>query len=192
MLCHLSIGNHPAIPGRGLLITGKGYPDMATRYLVNYLANILSLSIPILALVDGDPYGLDILSIYKYGSQSLQHENAKLSAERVQGAGLWTSDMNELGINLEAMLPLTEMDERKAYAMLRTRVMPNKWKKELMRMIHTRRKAEIEILLTTPRASGLDESGPSDPVGQFEHSKFFLYLAQRITHAICRLKVMNN
>ena len=45
--------------------------------------------------MDGDPYGLDILSVYKYGSQSFQHENARLRAERIEGLGLWMSDMRE-------------------------------------------------------------------------------------------------
>ncbi|KAF8627831.1 hypothetical protein AX15_004249 [Amanita polypyramis BW_CC] len=175
-LCHLCLVNNPTLPGKGLLITGKGYPDMATRHLVNYLSRTLPLSVPILALVDGDPYGLDILSVYKYGSQSLQHENAKLSADRVEGLGIWTTDMQELGINLSSMLPMTTVDERKAFAMLR-RVIPKKWKKELMRMIYTRRKAEIEILTMRLDASG-----------RIGHSSFILYLAQRITHAIRRLE----
>ncbi|KAK2467868.1 hypothetical protein APHAL10511_000163 [Amanita phalloides] len=171
-LCQLCLVNHPTLPGQGVLITGKGYPDMATRYLVNYLAKALPVSVPILALVDGDPYGLDILSVYTYGSQSLRHENEKLSAERTIGIGLWVSDIQELGIDLDSMLPLTEMDERKAFAMLRTRTLPSKWKNELMRMIHTKRKAEIEIMLTMPRTS---ESAS----GLFGYSPFFTFLVQQ-------------
>lgn len=52
-------------------------------------------SIPILALVDGDAYGLDILSVYKHGSASLRHENAKLAAERVEWIGVWASELAE-------------------------------------------------------------------------------------------------
>jgi len=50
-------------------------------------------SIPIMALVDGDTYGIDILSVYKHGSISLQHENAKLAAERVEWLGVWASEL---------------------------------------------------------------------------------------------------
>ncbi|KAF8348196.1 topoisomerase acting in meiosis [Amanita rubescens] len=183
VLCQLDFINRAVLPGRGLLITGKGYPDMATRYLVNNLANSLPPSVPLLALVDGDPYGLDILSVYKYGSQSLKHENKRLSAERIKGLGLWTSDIRELGIDLGAMLPLTVRDEQKALAMLRTKILPNKWKHELMRMIYTRRKAEIEIILTIPRTSELGESAP---LVQLDHSPFFTYLVERISRAVCR------
>ncbi|KAM6502169.1 DNA topoisomerase IV alpha subunit [Amanita muscaria] len=181
-LCHLHLVEHPTLLAQGLLITGKGYPDMATRHLVNYLANALPQSVPILALVDGDPHGLDILSVYKYGSQSLQHENDKLTANRLIALGLWTSDIQELCISLDSMLPLTLGDERKAFSMLQ-RTIPKKWKKELMRMVHTRRKAEIEILLSMPRGS--DTSTPS---GQLDLSPFLSYLLHRINSSIVRVE----
>jgi DNA topoisomerase VI subunit A len=57
------------------------------------LTLILNVSIPILGLVDGDPYGLDILSVYKYGSQSMQHESEKLAARRLKWLGLWASEL---------------------------------------------------------------------------------------------------
>ena len=45
-------------------------------------------SVKILALVDADAYGLDIVSVYKYGSMQLQHENETLVAERVEWIGV--------------------------------------------------------------------------------------------------------
>jgi DNA topoisomerase VI subunit A len=46
-----------------------------------------------LGVVDADPYGLDILSVYKYGSKSMQHENDKLAATRIKWLGLWASEV---------------------------------------------------------------------------------------------------
>lgn len=46
-----------------------------------------------MALVDGDAFGIDILSVYKYGSRALQHENYKLAAGRVRWLGLWSSEL---------------------------------------------------------------------------------------------------
>jgi meiotic recombination protein SPO11 len=46
-----------------------------------------------LGIVDADPYGLDILSVYKYGSLSMQHENGKLAATRIKWLGLWASEV---------------------------------------------------------------------------------------------------
>lgn len=131
------------------MITGKGYPDMATRHLVKTLSDNLPSSVPIMALVDGDAFGIDILSVYKYGSRALQHENFKLAAERIKWLGLWSSELAPLGIDRDALIPISKHDEKKAFEMLRRPTnIPKKWRKELMHMLHSRRKAEIEILYT--------------------------------------------
>ncbi|KAL0956680.1 hypothetical protein HGRIS_002808 [Hohenbuehelia grisea] len=147
-LCKMKITNCPDLPGRGLLITGKGYPDIATREIVKTLSDNLPLTIPILALVDGDPFGIDILSVFKYGSLALRHENDKLAAHRVEWLGLWASELIGLGVDHDSLIPITAHDERKALSMLSRppQVMSPQWRKELMRILHTRRKAEIEIL----------------------------------------------
>ncbi|KAJ7772623.1 DNA topoisomerase IV alpha subunit [Mycena maculata] len=150
-LCRLRLADHPALTGRGVLVTGKGYPDVATRQLVATLAACLPRRIPVLALVDGDPYGLDILSVYKYGSHAMAHEDEKLAAPRVKYLGVLASELASYGVDRDALLPITKHDEKKALAML-ARPIPAKWIKELSHMLHSRRKAEIEILATAPPA----------------------------------------
>ncbi|KAG2032460.1 Spo11/DNA topoisomerase VI subunit A [Suillus americanus] len=149
-LCRFQFASHQSLPGPGLIITGKGYPDVATRQLVKTLSDNLPAHIPIVALVDGDAYGLDILSVYKYGSHSLRHENKKLAAQRIEWLGIWASEIADLEIDLDTLIPITLHDEKKALAVLSrpTDVVPTKWRqvKELTRMLHVRRKAEIEIL----------------------------------------------
>ena len=49
--------NYPCI-----IVTAKGQPDVATRLFLRKLK--ATLKIPVLALVDSDPYGLKILSVY--------------------------------------------------------------------------------------------------------------------------------
>ncbi|KAJ7497571.1 topoisomerase acting in meiosis [Mycena latifolia] len=146
-LCRLRLADHPGLKGRGLIITGKGYPDVATRQLVATFAACLPRRIPILGLVDGDPYGLDILSVYKYGSRGMAHEGEKLAAGRVKYLGVFASELTSYGVDRDALLPITKHDEKKALSMLR-RPIPAKWRKELSHMLHLRRKAEIEILCT--------------------------------------------
>ncbi|KAL1669961.1 Spo11/DNA topoisomerase VI subunit A, partial [Schizophyllum commune] len=124
---------------------GKGYPDLATRHLVKTLSDCLH-DVPILALVDADAYGLDILSVYKYGSRSLRHEVGKLAAARMEWMGVKGSELNELGVHADHLLPFSKQDERMALAMLRRPDLPQEWRKELSRMLFTRRKAEIEVL----------------------------------------------
>ncbi|XP_077314620.1 meiotic recombination protein SPO11 isoform X2 [Lithobates pipiens] len=52
--------------GPCILITGKGVPDLNTRLFVRKLWD--TFQIPIFTLVDGDPHGIEIMCIYKYGS----------------------------------------------------------------------------------------------------------------------------
>ncbi|EPZ32525.1 Spo11/DNA topoisomerase VI, subunit A domain-containing protein [Rozella allomycis CSF55] len=52
-----------------LLICGKGYPCERTRELLHFL-NSCIFNVCIYALVDNDPHGLHIYSIYKNGSRS--------------------------------------------------------------------------------------------------------------------------
>ena len=53
--------------GPCILITAKGYPDVATRRFLCRLCDQLGL--PPLALVDADPHGIAIMAVYRFGSQ---------------------------------------------------------------------------------------------------------------------------
>ncbi|KAI6033069.1 Spo11/DNA topoisomerase VI subunit A [Pisolithus orientalis] len=146
-LCQLNFSKYPGLPGPGLIVTGKGYPDVATRHLVKMLSDNLPQCIPIVALVDADPYGLDILSVYKYGSHGLRHENESLAACRVEWLGIKISELPEFRTDLNTLIPLTTHDERKARKMLcrPPENMPAEWRNALTRVLKMRRKAEIEI-----------------------------------------------
>ncbi|KAJ7079077.1 Spo11/DNA topoisomerase VI subunit A [Mycena belliarum] len=100
-LCRLRLVDRPALRGRGIMITGKGYPDVATRQLVATLAANLPRRIPILGVVDGDPFGLDILAVYKYGSRAMAHEGEKLAAGRVKYVGVFASELGRCVISRE-------------------------------------------------------------------------------------------
>ncbi|KAF3087333.1 hypothetical protein TWF706_011195 [Orbilia oligospora] len=66
-------GDWKRLPGRPILICGKGYPDIATRELAHYLYLTKSLAgqyLDFYCLVDYDPHGLDIYTMYKNGSLS--------------------------------------------------------------------------------------------------------------------------
>ena len=51
-----------------LLVTGKGYPCLATREFLVGLRLLQRFS-KFYGLFDFDPYGLEIFSVYKYGSK---------------------------------------------------------------------------------------------------------------------------
>jgi len=48
---------------RCILVTGKGYPDLNTRMLVNILSEKMNL--PVYIIVDADPFGVDIMLLYR-------------------------------------------------------------------------------------------------------------------------------
>ncbi|EIW83001.1 DNA topoisomerase IV, alpha subunit, partial [Coniophora puteana RWD-64-598 SS2] len=169
--------------GQVIGLQGKGYPDVATRELLKTFGDNLPDSVPILALVDGDPHGLDILSVYKFGSASMKHEVDKLAANRIESVGIWGSELSDLGVGLSQLIPITKQDEAKeimgylqALAMLQRpdSLMPSKWRSELARMLHLRRKAEIEVL--TSQTEGI--SGRSDV------SLLLQYLRRKIVYFV--------
>ncbi len=54
---------------RCILVTGKGFPDLATRALVHTLYN--ELKIPVLGLCDGNPYGISVLALYRFAGDRM-------------------------------------------------------------------------------------------------------------------------
>jgi len=191
-LCRHKFTRHPSLPGHGLIITGKGYPDVATRQLVRTLSDNLPDCIPILALVDGDAYGIDILSVYKFGSISMGHEKEKLASRRIKWLGIRTSELASLGLTKDSLIPITKHDEKKALAMLHRSGVPKKWRRELQYMLHNRRKAEIEVLSSVQSpsntAASSDEIDGSPTTGCDQDPHLVRYLIDRISFYIARCR----
>lgn len=78
------------------VITGKGYPCMATRALVAELGRSPT-KIPIFALVDLDPYGLEIALQYRIGSSHLAQDEERLACPSIQYLGATFSDIDCYG-----------------------------------------------------------------------------------------------
>ncbi|OJJ53966.1 hypothetical protein ASPSYDRAFT_94458 [Aspergillus sydowii CBS 593.65] len=147
-----------AATGKGILVTGKGYPDLGTRAFIHKIMDILpsrSGRPPhCYALVDGDPDGMAIMSTYKYGSMAHTHENWKLNILSLRWLGLRTSEVVEsLGPDGdEALMSLTRRDRRKIISMLSNNPVwavdgpEPEWRVELQRMLMLNVKAEVEIL----------------------------------------------
>ncbi|KAJ5191493.1 uncharacterized protein N7498_010478 [Penicillium cinerascens] len=154
-----------AVAGQGILITGKGYPDIRTREFIRQLVDATSNDrIPrrFYALVDGDPHGIGILSTYKYGSLAHLHDNASLNIPNLQWLGLKVSDAitTSAASGSDGLLTLTFRDRKKIVAMLRNNpVLANdgpeaEWRMELQRMLMLNIKAEIELMYD--REGGLE------------------------------------
>lgn len=99
-----------SVAGQGLLVTvssrsmlvtfniltgeqGKGYPDLVTRSFLHKVHNTRP-GMPIYALVDYDPDGVNIFRCYKWGSAALEHEEeAKLPS--LQWLGIKSCDLRD-------------------------------------------------------------------------------------------------
>ncbi|GAA98369.1 hypothetical protein E5Q_05055 [Mixia osmundae IAM 14324] len=129
--------------GPGIIITGRGYADLATRSLIARISREDRL-LTIAALVDGDPHGIDILACYRHGTLRHSGKAADLVCPRMIWLGLRQNDLDEC--SLVRWLPLTERDRRLATSMLARPTLDDEVKQELSRMLWNHRKAEIEAI----------------------------------------------
>lgn len=80
--------------------------------------------------MDADPHGIEILSVYAFGSISMRHQNDGLTAERVVWIGVMLTELERRGVAAGDMLGLNQRDRKKLESLLRRedRVMPQLWK----------------------------------------------------------------
>ncbi|CAH9077412.1 unnamed protein product [Cuscuta epithymum] len=126
-----------------ILITAKGYPDIATRFLLHRMSREL-FGIPILGLVDWNPAGLAILCTFKYGSIGMGLEAFRYACN-VKWLGLRKGDIEKL-VPEESLVPLKQRDHQIAKSLLSSEVLQDNYKEELALMVENERRAEIEAL----------------------------------------------
>ncbi|RIB24673.1 Spo11/DNA topoisomerase VI subunit A [Gigaspora rosea] len=140
--------------GPCIIITGKGYPDLATRQLVKILGDLRHSNnlinsfetIPILGFFDNDPYGIEILSVYKFGSTAMSFDNENLATPIIKWLGLHCADWQKYNISKNTLLPLTSADRKKAYQLLQREYFQDEWRNEICRMLYMEKKAEMQSL----------------------------------------------
>lgn len=129
-----------------IILTGSGQPNVATRIFLRRMSQELDL--PVFAVMDSDPYGLDILRVYGLGSKALSYESYELATPNIKWLGVRPSDLDKYNLPQNCRLPMTKMDISRAKAMIDekfVKIRP-KWVSELKLMIETKQKAEIQAL----------------------------------------------
>ena len=86
-------------------LVGKGQPDVATRLFLRKVRDVLQ--IPVLALVDSDPYGLKILSVYCSGSKQMSYDSNHLTTTDIKWLGVCYC-FYLIASSIAAMFMLTE------------------------------------------------------------------------------------
>ncbi|XP_058109983.1 DNA topoisomerase 6 subunit A [Magnolia sinica] len=129
-----------------VIVTAKGQPDVATRLFLKKMKTELRL--PVLALVDSDPYGLKILSVYMCGSKNMSYDSSNLTTPDIKWLGIRPSDLDKYQIPEQCRLPMTEQDVKTGKDMLEEDFVKKNpgWVEELELMVKTRQKAEIQAL----------------------------------------------
>ena len=118
-----------------IVITAKGQPDVATRMFLSRL--VQELHIPVLGLVDSDPYGLKILSVYMSGSKNMSYDSASLTTKHIHWLGLRPSDLNKYILPSQCRLTMTEYDIKTGKELLQEEFIQKNpsWMKELQLMV---------------------------------------------------------
>lgn len=146
-----------------ILITGKGYPDINTRLLLKKLLD--QKNIKVYCLVDGDPYGIHIMTVYRYGSKALFHVKEQISCPQVHWIGITPSEMKTMNL---PMTPLTEFDKTTLNTLLKNQNIEEKIKVELLVQKSLNAKTEIEYLSFPPFNYNLAD-----------------YITEKIKHGLC-------
>ncbi len=129
-----------------IVVTGKGQPDMATRMFIKLIRKELQL--PVLGLMDADPYGLDILRVYTVGSKALSFETNEMAVSDIRWLGLLPSDLDEYEIPNNCRIPMSPRDKKRGEDMLKEEFIQARprWVEEIELMLSTGMKAEIQAL----------------------------------------------
>ena len=90
------------------MLQAKSQPDVGTRLFLKKVSE--ELDIPVLALMDSDPYGLKILSVYTSGSHNMAYDSLNLTTPNIHWLGVRPSDMDKYGIPDQCRLAMTESD----------------------------------------------------------------------------------
>ncbi|XP_023716407.2 meiotic recombination protein SPO11 [Cryptotermes secundus] len=127
--------------GPCLLITGKGFPDVATRLLVRLLWK--SLGVPVLALVDADPHGIEIMCVYRFGSLNMSYQSDDLAVPAIRWLGVHPTDISRLGMKAQ---PFSAADFKKLRKLLsRSYITSHEALRDQVKaLLSGGRKAEIE------------------------------------------------
>jgi len=129
-----------------IILTAKGAADIATRMFLRKLSKDLNL--PVFSLVDSDPYGHYIHSVYLRGSKRLSYESPFLATPDIKLLGVLTRDLDKYKIPNDCRLSMNKMDIKRTKELLKEDfVKKNKqWEQDLKLALDLKVKAEIQAL----------------------------------------------
>jgi DNA topoisomerase-6 subunit A len=128
-----------------VLLHGGGQPPRGVRRLVYRLHHELKL--PVLVLVDNDPWGFYIYSVVKQGSINLAYESVRMAVPAARFIGLSSLDRKRFDLPDNVTIKLDEQDHKRAKQMLAYPWFDKRqWRREIRTMIKSGVKLELEAL----------------------------------------------
>jgi meiotic recombination protein SPO11 len=127
-----------------ILLTAQGVGNVATRMFLKRLTKDLNL--PAFTLVDSDPYGHYIHSVYLRGSKRLSYETPFLATPNIKLLGVLTKDLDAYKLPNEVRLPMNKQDLKRAKDMLNEDFVKKnkKWEEDIKLSVKYKIKAEIQ------------------------------------------------
>ena len=128
-----------------ILITGRGFPDLATRAFARLLSDRLSL--PSVVLCDCNPFGMAIALTYKLGSARMPIDSAFYTID-AKWIGFRPSAVIDLDLPERVKQPFTSRDVSKLNSLIQSPYIQatNAYHNELKKMEELQYKVELEAL----------------------------------------------
>jgi DNA topoisomerase-6 subunit A len=131
-----------------ILTHGGGQPPRGVRRLLQRFNQEAKL--PIICLLDCDPWGHYIYSVIKQGSISLAFESERLAIPEAKFLGIRAKDYDECDLSDDVQIELNDNDKKRAgeiaaYPWFKDH---KGWQKEIARMLSNGFKMEVESLIT--------------------------------------------
>ncbi|KAF0705836.1 hypothetical protein AaE_014361 [Aphanomyces astaci] len=98
-----------------ILVTGKGFPDLATRCFVKKLSDFLQ--VPVLGLCDCNSFGLSILLTYKFGSARMPLDSIHYAVD-IEWLGLRPSQLEALELPNVVKKKCSNQDKRRMKSLM--------------------------------------------------------------------------
>lgn len=131
-----------------ILTHGAGQPPRGCRRLLQRFNQELKL--PIICLLDCDPWGHYIYSVIKQGSISLAFESSRLAIPEAKFLGIRAKDYNECELSEAVKIQLSENDVKRAKEIAAYPWFADHkpWQREIDHMLRNGFKMEVESLIT--------------------------------------------
>jgi len=131
-----------------ILTEGSGQPTRGVRRLLRRLNQELGL--PVICLLDCDPWGHYIYSVIKQGSISLAFESERLAIPDAKFLGIRSKDYKTCELSDDVKIELTDTDIKRAREILAYPWFAGDkaWQREIEGMLDNGFKMEVESLIT--------------------------------------------